>query len=286
MSSANQQINSPIGTVVGFVLLVGIVASFAGACVSSSSGGGGSGGTAGSTVPVGEGGSNSPGGANGAGGATSTLPDCTLTTNVVTGNACTPTPSKLFTIQDNTPGTGATGTSCPIALWANDGTSSGYFFLPWCNSSTTTDCTLSMACSSGTIHVTGSYQASGGAATVDGNGGFGLNLQTTFPDAGPGCQMISGAGLTGVTLDVTDTVLPNNHFLVGVNLANGNQAEYKATLVAGVQTVQIPWASFTMKNQCGSVPGPGIVGFYFVYDWFNDGAAHTVDMTMGNLGFY
>ena len=286
MSSANQQINSLLATVAGFVLLGGVAASFGGACVSSSSGGGGSGGAAGSTVPVGAGGSTSQGGANGTGGATSALPDCTLTTGVVTGNACTPTPSKLFTIQDNTPGTGATGTSCPMALWANDGTSSGYFFLPWCNSSTASDCTLSMACSSGTIHVTGNYQASGGAATVDGNGGFGLNLQTTFPDAGPGCQIISGAGLSGVTLDVTNTILPNNHFIVGLNLANGNQAEYTANLAAGAQTVPIPWSSFKNKNNCGGIPGPGIVGFYFAYDWFNDGVAHTVDMTMGNLGFY
>jgi hypothetical protein len=143
-----------------------------------------------------------------------------------------------------------------------------------------------MACSSGTIHVTGNYQASGGASTVDGNGGFGLNLQTTYPDAGPGCQMIKGDGLTGVTVDVTNTQSPNNHLLIGITLANGNKAEYTATLAAGAQSVKIPWSNFKNVGNCGSVPGPGITNFYFVYDWLSDGAAHNVDMTLSNIGFY
>ncbi len=290
-----EQRHSPLRTVTNVTLLVGIASCLAWACVSSNSdnntatGGasgtietGGSGSTDVGGGNAGGGGNTPQGGVNGTGGTTASLPDCNLTTGVVTGNACTPNPSQ-FTIQDNTPGTGATGTSCPLAVWANDGTSSGYFFLPWCNTAGGSDCTLSMACSGGTIHVTGNYM--GGGTGIDGNAGFGLNLQTTYADAGPGCQMISGAGLTGLTLNVTDTTVPGNHFLVGLTLANGNAAEYTANLAAGAQTVKIPWASFTNKKTCGGVPGPGIVGFYFVFDWFSSGS-HDVDMTMSNLGFY
>ena len=295
MSSAIQ--NRPLlRSVTQLALLGGISASFAWACVSSggdNKGGGGTAGDTGGTAGTDVGGNTSNGGGSAGGtgpngGAASTLPACNLASGVVTGNACSPTPSKLFTIQDNTPGTGATGTSCPIAVWANDGTSSGYFFLPWCNTAgaNPSDCTLSMACSGGAIHITGTYLGQP-PATIDGNAGFGLNLQTTFPEAGPGCQMIGGTGLTGVTIDVTNTTIPSNTLLVGLTLANGNAVEHLATLTAGAQTLKIPWAGFeTNKNKCGDIPGPGIVAMYFAFQWFNDGAAHTVDATMSNFGFY
>ncbi len=301
MSSANQQNNHHLRTVVSLALLGAMAGSFAWACVSSSSNNTGTGGTAGTTggststnVGGGAGTANTNVGghtsAGGAGTAASTLPACPLDAGtIVTGNACTPNP-KLFTIQDNTAGTAATGTSCPIAVWAGDGTSSGYFYLPWCNSATASpsDCNLSMACSGGTMHITGTYQASGGTETVDGNGGFGLNLQTTFADAGLGCQMISGAGLTGVTVNITNTTIPGNWLLIGLTLANGDAFEYtNSSLAAGAQTLQIPWSGFTNNlKKCGSLPGPGIVGMYFVFEWMNDGAAHNVDMTLGSLGFY
>ena len=138
------------------------------------------------------------------------------------------------------------------------------------------------------MHITGTYQAAGGTATVDGNAGFGMNLQTTFPDAGPGCQMISGTGLTGVTLDVTNTTVPGNHLLVGLSLANGNSAETPTPVVltAGAQTVKLPFSGLKNMKSCGSIPGPGIVGFYYVFDWLNDGAAHNVDVTFSNFGLY
>jgi hypothetical protein len=98
--------------------------------------------------------------------------------------------------------------------------------------------------------------------------------------------MLSGTGLTGVTINVTNTTIPGNHLLVGLTLANGNAAEYTATLPAGAAPLQVPWTSFKNMKSCGSIPGPGIVGLYFVFDWLNDGAAHTVDATMTSFGFY
>jgi hypothetical protein len=180
--------------------------------------------------------------------------------------------------------------SCTIGQWANDGTSSGYFYQPWCNSPTASpsDCNLTMACTTNSMHITGSYLGSGGPEAVDGNGGWGLNLQTTYPDAGPGCQMISGAGLTGLTVDINAVTLPTgNHLYIGMYLANGNTASYYAVLAAGAQTLRIPWACLKNEKSCGSIPGPGIMNFNFSFDWFNDsGATHAVDVTISNLGFY
>jgi hypothetical protein len=273
-------------SVANLALLFAFAASSSLACVSSNNNDKGSGGTAAGGDPAPAGGA---GGTTTAtvptGGTTSTLPDCTLSSGIVTGNACPPNP-KMLTIQDNTAGTGATGTACSLALWANDNTSGGYFFLPWCNSKnvTPTDCKLSMECKGGSIHVTGSYQS--GTADVSGNGGFGLNLQTTFADAGPGCQMISGQGFTGLTIAINNTIIPSNQFIIGLTLANGNAGEYTATLTAGANTLNIPFSSFKNKNNCGSVPGPGIVNMYFVFPWFQEAAEHPVDATFGSLGFY
>lgn len=286
MPSAKQTTNTILRTVASMGLVCALGAGFSLACVKSSnnSGTGGttsSGGTAGTITGA--------GGTTSSGGTTTVLQSCadagiTVAGTVVTGNACTPNP-MLFTIQDNTAGTGATGTSCPIALWANDGTSSGYFFLPWCNTAGGTDCTLSMACTGGSIQVTGSYK---GASTtgIDGNGGFGLNLQTTYPDAGPGCQMISGTGLTGVTISITNSVIPSNQVIIGINLANGNAAEYTATLTTGLNQLQIPFGSFKRKANCGGIPDAGVVSMYFVFPWFGDAASHDVNATFGNVGFY
>jgi hypothetical protein len=99
--------------------------------------------------------------------------------------------------------------------------------------------------------------------------------------------MIKGDGLTGITVDVTNTSSPNDHLFVGLNLANGNDAEYTAALKHGVaQTVQIPWSLFKNKNNCGSIPGPGIAHINFGFDWLSDGASHPVDVILSNIGFY
>jgi hypothetical protein len=136
------------------------------------------------------------------------------------------------------------------------------------------------------MHIAGSYLGSAGN-TNDGNGGWGAHLREDSSDAGPGCQMIDGSGLTGVTVDINVTTIPaGNHLYLGVNLANGNNAEYTVVLAAGPQTVKIPWGSFVNKKACGSVPGPGITDFYLTFDWFNDSATHAVDLTISNLGFY
>ena len=263
------------------------------ACNSSGGTGGNSGAGGRSTVTFQNGGAPGPmtggaaGGSPSAGGsialvcpAATWYPDCDLTTGVVTGNACTPYP-PIFAID----------ASCTIGQWANDGTSSGYFYDPWCNSPTASpsDCTLTMACAPNSMHITGSYLGSGGPEIVEGNGGWGLNLwQTTYPDAGPGCQMISGAGLTGLTVDINVTTLPaGNHLYIGMILANGNSGTYTAVLAAGAQTLHIPWACIKNDKVCGTIPGPGITNFYFAFDWFNDsGASHAVDITISNLGFY
>jgi hypothetical protein len=177
--------------------------------------------------------------------------------------------------------------NCTIGLWSGDGISSGYFFQPWCNNATTT-CTLTMACATNSMHIAGTYLGSSTAAPMDGNAGFGANLQVNSSDAGPGCQMIDGSGLTGLTLDVNVTTLPaGNHLYVGTTLANGNSADGPTlVLTPGAQTVKIPWGSFKNKMLCGSIPGPGITNFYLSFDWFNDGAPHAVDITISNFGFY
>ena len=228
------------------------------------------------------GGNTSAGGASSTGGssvvtcaAATSYPGCTMDAGVVTGNACKPNP-PIFALDAN----------CNIGLWASDYTSSGYFYQPWCNSTTTT-CTLTMTCATNSMHITGSYLGNSTAAPMDGNGGWGANLQTTYPDAGPGCQMIDGTGLNGLTLDINVTTLPTgNHLDIGITLANGNSADYTAVLSAGPQTLKIPWACFKNKNLCGSIPGPGITNFYYSFDWFNDGATHAVDITLSNIGFY
>ena len=245
---------------------------------------GGAGGSTGGTDNANTGGSTSTatGGSNSAGGSSTACtatryPDCSLTSGVVTGNACKPNPPIL-----------AIDASCKIGFWANDNNSSGYFYQPWCNSPTAGDCNLTMTCATNSIHITGSYLGSGGLETVDGNGGWGAFLDTTYPDTGPGCEMIDGAGLAGLTLDANIATLPaGNHLDIGITLANGNTADYQAVLTAGTQTVRIPWACFKNDRLCGSIPGPGITSFYFAFDWFNDrGATHLVDITISNLGFY
>ncbi|MGB8296534.1 MAG: hypothetical protein WCG85_13995, partial [Polyangia bacterium] len=227
-----------------------------------------------------------PAGGAGAGGssvvtvtcpAATSYPACTTDAGVVAGSACKPNPPIL-----------ALDANCTIGLWSGDGISSGYFYQPWCNSPTISDCNLKMTCATNSMHITGTYLGSGGTEPVDGNGGWGANLQVNSSDAGPGCQMIDGTGLTGVTLDVNAATLPTgNHFDIGVSLANGNSADYYAVLSPGAQTIKVPWACFKNKLLCGSVPGPGITSFFFSFDWFNDvGATHTVDITISNLGFY
>jgi hypothetical protein len=200
---------------------------------------------------------------------------CTTDAGVVAGAACKPNP-PMFALDAN----------CNIGLWASDYTSSGYFFQPWCNNATT-PCALTMACATNSMHIAGSYLGSSTAAPMDGNAGWGANLQTTNPDAGLGCQMIDGTRLTGLTLDINVATLPTgNHLDIGISLANGNSADYTAVLTTGPQTVKIPWACFKNKLLCGSVPGPGITSIFFNFDWFNDGATHAVDITLSNIGFY
>jgi len=243
----------------------------------TNAGGAGAGGTKSQT-----GGNTSAGGTSNAGGTiTVTCPTatsyayCTTDAGVVAGAACKPNP-PMFALDAN----------CNIGLWASDYTSSGYFYQPWCNSATTI-CTLTMACATNSMHIAGSYLGSSTAAPMDGNAGWGANLQPTNPDAGPGCQMIDGTGQTGLTFDVNVTTLPTGNYLdIGISLANGNSADYTAVLTTGPQTVKIPWACFKNKLLCGSVPGPGITNFFFAFAWFNDGVAHAVDITISNFGFY
>ena len=240
---------------------------------------GGSSSSGGATAQTG--GNTSAGGASSAGGtiavtcpAVTSYAACTTDAGVVMGNACKPNP-PMFALDAN----------CNIGLWASDYTSSGYFYPPWCNNSTT-PCAMTMACATGSMHIAGSYWGAS-TATMDGNAGWGGHLQTTYPDAGAGCQMIDGTGQTGLTLDINVTTLPTgNHLDIGISLANGNSADYSAVLTAGAQTVKIPWACFKNKLLCGSVPGPGIASFFFSFDWFNDGATHAVDITLSNIGFY
>ena len=164
------------------------------------SGGTATGGAAGAGTT---GGNTSSGGTSSAGGtasvkcpAATSFPDCSLTTGVVAGNACAPNPLMF-----------APDVNCNTGLWASDGISNGYFYQPWCNNPPTTACTLTVACATNLMYITGSYLGSTGT-TMDGNAGWGANLQVNSSDAGLGCQMIDGTGLTGLTLDINATTLP------------------------------------------------------------------------------
>jgi hypothetical protein len=292
MYRANQQKNSLVRTATHLGLLGVLAASLTSACVSSSSNGTGgavagsaAGGTpaagtpAAGTPTAGTPAAGTPAGGAGAGGSSAgstaaSYAACTTDAGVVTGNPCAPNPLIL-----------ALDANCTIGLWSGDGISSGYFYQPWCNNSTT-PCTLAMTCATNSMHIAGSYTGSSGK-TMDGNAGWGANLQVNSSDAGPGCQMIDGSGLTGLTLDVNVTTLPTgNHLYVGMSLANGNSADGTALLTPGAQTVKIPWGSFKNKLLCGSIPGPGIASFYIAFDWFDDAASHAVDITISNFGFY
>ena len=290
MYRANQRKNSLLHTAFHLGLLGVLAASLTGACVSSNSnngtGGAVAGSPAGGSVAGGTPAAGTPAAGNVAGGVIATggssagstgasYPACTTDAGVVTGNACAPNP-PIFALDAN----------CTIGLWSGDGISSGYFYSPWCNNATTL-CTLAMTCAANSMHITGSYLGSSTAAPMDGNAGWGANLQVNASDAGPGCQMIDGSRLTGLTLDVNVTTIPaGNHLYVGMSLANGNSADGTAVLTPGAQTVKIPWGSFKNKLLCGSIPGPGIASFYIAFDWFNDGATHAVDITISNFGFY
>jgi hypothetical protein len=206
--------------------------------------------------------------------AASSHPDCTTDAGVVTGSACAPNP-LIFPLDAN----------CTLGYWSGDGISNAYFYQPWCNNANTT-CTLTMACATNSMHIAGSYSGYNAGAN-DGNAGWGAHLREDASDAGSGCQMIGGTGLTGVTLDVNVATLPTgNHLDIGLSLANGNSADYYAVLTPGAQTLRVPWACFKNKLSCGSVPGPGITDYFLSFDWFNDNATHNVDITISNFGFY
>ena len=132
------------------------------------------------------------------------------------------------------------------------------------------------------MHVSGSYS---GSSTGSGNAGFGTFLWV-YGDAGMGCPKMDISGFTGVTIDINATTVPNNNIFLGLNLGNGNYAEKPITTVAGTQSFKFPFGSFTKKNNCGSVTGPGVVRIDIVFSWFSDGASHPVDVTFSNIGFY
>jgi hypothetical protein len=285
MTRANH--NRLLNSVSGFGLFGLLLATFVGACTSSSSENAASGGTsntatggaaATTTTPT-AGTSSSAGGAAAAGGTTSASATTTCDLDAgVTGNTCGMA-QLTFSISDN-----SGNDSCATGVWATDNTATAYIFAPWCTGTADPNtCSLSMACSSGSVHITGDYS---GSESGDGLGGLGLNLNVPIADAGGACAAIDASSYKGVTLDVTDTTVPGNTLLVGVTLKDGNAGEYTQNLTAGAQTVQIPWNSFVMKHNCSSAPGPGIVAFYFVFHWYNDNAAHAVDMTISNVGLY
>lgn len=163
MASATNKNASNSLTVTQVALLGAVAASFTLGCVSSSSPSHGSGGATAGGAAAGGATGTPTGGATGTGGTTTTAPPtaCTTDAGVVTGNACAPNP-PIFALDSN----------CTIGLWSGDGISSGYFYQPWCNSSTTA-CTLTMTCAANSMHITGSYLGTSNAAPMDGNGGWG-----------------------------------------------------------------------------------------------------------------
>lgn len=274
MSSANQQNNSLLRSIVNFALLAGMAAGFATACVSSSddtkgTGGnsaGGEGATGGSSAT--NGGTNTNGGSTGSnagtGGGSSVA--CTFTTGLVTGNLCTVDPG-IFTLD---------ATGCSFGDWnmSNNSLSGGLAI--WGG--------LAQDCTGGAYHVTGSY-AGFLVANTGGNAGFTLfyNVPT---DAGIGCSILNASNYKGITLDIDNVTIPNNQLIIGMNTADGNKAEVTISLTAGKQSKQIAWGQFKKGSACGPAPETQIASIYYVFPWMNDTATHTVDATFTNVGFY
>ena len=259
----------------GFVQIVGretatchgqTVSMYHGVCQSVvPAGNPGTGGAGISTYPS-TGGNTAVGGANG-----TAPPGCNLVTGVVDGCQVAPSPA-IFTISD----------TCTIGFWAGDQASGGGFDAPWCTGTMagSTDCTLTLACSGGSVHVSGSYSGSG-----MGTAAFGIFLQR-WSDAGVGCPKMDISGFTGVTIDIDAIAVPNNNIYFGLSLGDGNAAEGTITTVAGTGSIRLPFGSLTNKNKCGSVTGPGVAGIYIAFPWFNDGASHPVDVMFSHIGFY
>lgn len=119
----------------------------------------------------------------------------------------------------------------------------------------------------------------------DGNAGFGTYLQV-YAGAGVGCPKMDVSGFNGVTIDIGTAAVPNSHIYLSLGLGDGNVVENDIATVAGTYSFRLPFGSFTNKNQCGSVTGPGVAWIGIVFAWFDDSASHPVDVTFSNIGFY
>jgi hypothetical protein len=268
MSSAKPQNHRFFHSAGSLGLLGVLVAGFAWACVSSSSdgenSGSGTGGTLGNAGTSSSQGGGNPG-SSGAGGAPNNAP-CTMDAGAVTGPTCAMSPG-IATLTD----------SCTFGSWnMSDGTLSGGLSC-WSG--------ITGTCSGGSMHVTGTYP---GYAVASTNGNAGCNtFFNVGGDAGPGCSILDASNHKGIQFDITVTNVPDNTLIVGVDLTNGNALETTVTtLVAGTQTVKLPWAQLPPKNNCGPRDGSIIKNVYLVFKWFNDAVDHAVDATFTNIGFY
>jgi len=286
MTSAMQKNTNHLPTVTQIALLGAVAASLTWGCVSSNNDKG----TATGGTPAAQGGIAAPTGgvpAGSTGGtpavtggtpAVTSYPACSGLTGALDGCSSVPNPA-ILAISD----------TCSIGLWAGDQSSGGGFFAPWCTGTTptTTDggaaCTLTYACSGGSIHVTGSYLGGG-----DGNAGFGTFLES-WSDAGAGCKKMDINSFTGVTMDVVATAVPSDTIYFGLTLGDGNSAEGTILTATGTPTKKFPFGALSNKNKCGSVTGPGatgVAGIWISFQWFQDGLPHPVDVTFSNIGFY
>ena len=106
--------------------------------------------------------------------------------------------------------------------------------------------------------------------------------------AGTNCNLLDASTYSGgVQLDISGNVGTSGTLGMGITFVNASgmtvSTQYMITVTDSVQTVKIPWASFTG----GTIETSRISGISFFFAWASTGAtSYAVDMVIDNIGFY